>query len=115
MLKNAARLNSLTGLVITKMDVLDDLDEINICTAYEHQGKTIHDFPPDIHTLRHCTPVYETLAGWKQSISHITDYADLPENAKKYLQRLEELSRVPVKIVSVGPGRESTIIKQSVL
>ncbi len=115
MLKNAARLNSLTGLVITKMDVLDDLDEIKICTAYEYQGKTIHDFPPDIHTLANCTPVYETLAGWKQTISNITDYADLPENAKKYLQRVEELSQVPIKIVSVGPGREATIIKAAVL
>ena len=115
MIKNAARLNSLTGLVITKMDVLDDLDEIKICTAYEYQGKTIHDFPPDIHTLSHCTPVYETLAGWKQPISHITDYADMPDNAKKYLHRVEALSRVPIKIVSVGPGREATIIKASIL
>jgi len=115
MIKNAARLNSLTGLVITKMDVLDDLDEINICTAYRYQGKTIHDFPPDIHTLANCTPVYETLPGWKQTISNITDYADLPDNAKKYLQRVEALSQVPIKIVSVGPGRESTIIKAPVL
>jgi adenylosuccinate synthase len=115
MIRNAARLNSLTGLVITKMDVLDDLDEIRICTAYQYNGTHLVDFPPDINTLAGCTPVYETHPGWKQKISDITDYADLPDNAKKYLFRMEELSGVPVKIVSVGPGREATILKESIL
>jgi adenylosuccinate synthase len=115
MIKNAARLNSLTGLVITKMDVLDDLDEIKICTAYEHSGTTIRDFPADINTLAHCAPVYETHPGWKQKISGITDYQNLPDNAKKYLERITQLSKVPVKIISVGPGRESTIIKAPIL
>jgi adenylosuccinate synthase len=115
MIKNAARLNSLTGLVITKLDVLDDLDEIKICVGYQDNGNTLYEFPPDINMLSHCTPVYETHPGWKQKISDITRYEDLPENARKYLDRLETLSKVPIKIISVGPGRESTIIKESIL
>lgn len=115
MIRNAARLNSLTGLVITKMDVLDDLDEIKICTAYHYNGTTLDDFPPDIKTLAGCTPVYETHPGWKQKTSEIIDYADLPDNAKNYLNRIEELSGIPVKIVSVGPGREATILKELIL
>jgi len=115
MIRNAARLNSLTGLVITKLDVLDDLDEIKICVGYQDNGNTLHEFPSDIKTLAICTPIYETHPGWKHNISDITRYEDLPENARKYLDRVEELSGVPVKIISVGPGRESTIIKESIL
>jgi len=113
-LKNAVRLNSLTGVTITKLDVLDDLDEIKICTGYEYNGKIISDFPPEIKILQECTPVYESHPGWKQDISGITNFSDLPENAKKYLARIEELSNVKIKIVSVGPGREATIIKESI-
>lgn len=113
-LKNAVRLNSLTGLAITKLDVLDDLDEIKICTSYEYQGKTIENFPPEIKILEQCTPVYESHPGWKQNTSGITDYNNLPENAKSYLDRVVELSKVSIKIVSVGPGREATIIKENI-
>jgi len=113
-LRNAVRLNSLTGLVITKLDVLDDLDEIKICTGYEYQGQIIHDFPPEIKVLDQCTPVYETHPGWKQDTSTTTEYKDLPENGKKYLDRVVELANVPIKIVSVGPGREATIIKKNI-
>ncbi|NOX34341.1 MAG: adenylosuccinate synthase [Deltaproteobacteria bacterium] len=113
-LRNASRLNSLTGLAITKLDVLDDLDEIKICTGYELDGALISDFPPEIRILDECTPVYETHPGWKQDISGITEFNDLPENAKKYLARIEELSQVNIKIISVGPGRESTIMKEDI-
>lgn len=113
-LRNAVRLNSLTGLAITKLDVLDDLDEIKICTGYDHKGTKISDFPPEIKVLQECTPVYESHLGWKQDISGITEFNDLPENAKKYLARIEELSNVNIKIVSVGPGREATIIKENI-
>lgn len=113
-LKNAARLNSLTGLAITKLDVLDDLDEIKICTGYEYNGKQFENFPPEIKTLQNCTPIYEAHPGWKQDITKITKFEDLPENAKKYLARVEELAGVKIKIVSVGPGREATIIKESI-
>jgi adenylosuccinate synthase len=113
-LKNAARLNSLTGLAITKLDVLDDLDEIKICTGYEYKGKMIADFPAEIKTLQGCVPVYESHPGWKQDISGITKFDDLPDNAKKYLARVGHLSCVKIKIVSVGPGREATIIKERI-
>jgi len=113
-LKNAARLNSLTGLVITKLDVLDELDELKICTGYEYNGEVIEEFPPSIKVLENCTPVYETHPGWRQTTSALTDYGDFPENAKKYLDRIEQLSGVRIKIVSVGPGREATIIKEKI-
>ena len=115
MIRNAARLNSLTGLVITKLDVLDGLEEIRICIAYDYKGTVLHDFPADIHTLAQCTPVYETLPGWQQTISGITAYDALPDAARRYLDRIAGLSGVPVKIVSVGPGREATIIKEPIL
>ncbi len=113
-LKNAVRLNSLTGLAITKLDVLDDLDEIKICTSYEYNGETIHHFPPEIKILEQCTPIYETHPGWKQNTSGLIKYENLPENAKKYLARVSELANVSIKIVSVGPGREATIMKESI-
>ncbi len=110
MLKNAVRLNGLTGLVVTKLDVLSGLESLKICTAYEYNGKIIKDFPADQKVLAACTPVCETLPGWSQEIDDTRTLEDLPENAKKYLNRIEELSGVPVGIVSVGPGREQTII-----
>lgn len=113
-LNNAVKLNSLSGLAITKLDVMDDLDEIKICTAYQYKGKTISDFPADIRILEGCTPVYETLPGWKQNISAARVFDDLPLNAKKYLLRLEQLAKVKIKIVSVGPQREATIIKEHI-
>ncbi len=109
-LKNAARLNSLTGLVITKLDVLDDLKEIKICTGYEYDGEIIEHFPAGIKALENCTPVYETHPGWLTDTSKLTSFDQLPENAKKYLARIEELSGVKIKILSVGPGREATMI-----
>ncbi len=113
-LRNAARLNSLSGTAITKLDVLDDLDELKICTGYEYKGKIIKHFPPEIKVLEKCKPVYESLPGWKECTSKITEYERLPENAKAYLKRIEDLSGVPVKIVSVGPAREATIIKEHI-
>ncbi|MDA3915494.1 MAG: adenylosuccinate synthase [Deltaproteobacteria bacterium] len=113
-LRNAVRLNSLTGLAITKLDVLDDLDEIKICTGYQYNGTEIQDFPAEIKILQSCIPVYESHPGWKEDISGITKFDDLPENAKKYLARIEKLCSVRIKIVSVGPGREATIIKEKI-
>ena len=111
-LRNAARLNSLTGLVITKLDVLDELDELKICTGYEYDGQVLEHFPSSIKALENCTPTYETHPGWKTDTSKLTDFESFPENAKKYLNRIEALSGVPIKIISVGPGREATIIKE---
>ena len=109
-LNNAVRLNSLTGLVITKLDVLDDLDTINICTAYDYKGTTLEAFPADLEILAECKPIYETLPGWKENTSKIQTYDELPENTKKYLKRIEALTETKIDIISVGPGREETII-----
>ncbi|MDL2286364.1 adenylosuccinate synthase [Desulfococcaceae bacterium OttesenSCG-928-F15] len=109
---NAVRLNGLTGLVITKLDVLGGLDELKICTSYVLDGETVDYVPCSLKKLGNCEPVYETLPGWKEDISGILDYENLPENAKKYLARIEALSGVPISIISVGPGREETIIQK---
>ncbi len=108
--KNAVRLNSLTGLTITKLDVLGGMDAIKICTAYESNGQVRDDFPANLKTLGQCKPVYETLPGWTEDISTIRDKADLPENAIKYLNRIQEITETPIDIISVGPGREQTIV-----
>ncbi len=109
-LKNAVRLNSLTGLVITKLDVLGGLESLKICTGYECEGRIINDFPSDIKTLGLCKPVYESLPGWDEDISGITQLAGLPDNAKKYIKRIEDLAETPAQIISVGPGRDETIM-----
>ncbi len=108
--RNAVRLNGLTGLVITKLDVLGGQPEIKICNAYEYQGETLSEFPTDLNTLAACKPVYESLPGWQEDISGILRKEDLPENAKRYLARVEELTGTPIDIISVGPGREETIV-----
>ena len=113
-LKNAARLNGLTGLVITKLDVLDDLDELKICTGYEVDGKIHEHFPSSIKDLENAIPVFETLPGWKKDISAIREYDLLPANARNYLKRIEELSGVKIKIVSVGPDREATMVRENI-
>jgi adenylosuccinate synthase len=110
LLRNSARLNGLTGLAITKLDVLGGLEALNICTAYEYNGEIIHDFPASIKILGACKPVLETLPGWSEDITGVRKIDDLPQNAKNYLKRIEELTETPINIVSVGPGREETII-----
>lgn len=109
-LNNAVRLNGLTGLAVTKLDVLDGLEALNICTGYELQEKTLDYFPGDLQMLGECKPIYETLPGWSEDISGIRNYNDLPENTKKYLKRIEEIVETPVQIISIGPARDETII-----
>ncbi|MFZ2633709.1 MAG: adenylosuccinate synthase [Desulfosalsimonadaceae bacterium] len=113
-LRNAVRLNSLTGLVVTKLDVLDGLESINICNSYDYNGQTINEFPADLKVLGQCAPVYETLPGWSENISKIRRYDDLPQNTKNYLKRIEELTETKIDIVSVGPGREETIVLNNI-
>lgn len=109
-LENAARLNSLSGLAITKLDVLGGLDEIKICTAYEYEGQRLEHFPTDLTVLAACKPIYETHPGWEEDISGVRIYEELPENARTYLERVQELAATPIQIVSVGPGRDETIV-----
>ncbi|WP_373499573.1 adenylosuccinate synthase [Desulfococcus sp.] len=112
-LRNAVRLNGLTGLVITKLDVLGGLDEIKICNEYRYHGDTFRDFPTSLKVLAGCEPVYEVLPGWQEDISGVRDFEDLPENARSYLRRIEALIEAPIKIVSVGPGRNETIVLEN--
>ena len=109
-LNNAVRLNGLTSLTITKLDVLGGFDVLNICTGYEYQGRVLTEFPASLKVLSQCRPVYETLPGWSEDISGIRRQEDLPQNTRNYLDRIAELSRVPVGIISVGPGRDETIV-----
>ena len=115
LLRNSIRLNSLTGLVITKLDVLDGLPSLEICTGYEYEGRIISDFPANLKVLDACKPVYETLPGWTEDITQIRRFEDLPKNAKTYLTRIEELTETPIQIISVGPGREETIVLKNPL
>ena len=101
----------LTSIALTKADVFDSFDEIKVCTAYKdtRDGKVYTHYPTDVFMHKYLEPVYETHKGWKSYISKIREYENLPENCRKYLERLEELLGVPVSIVSVGPEREQNI------
>lgn len=113
LIRNAARLNGLTGLVMTKLDVLGGLEHINVCTAYEYKGRRMDDFPASLKVLAECKPIYETLPGWQEDISAVRVYEDLPKNARDYIERVHKLAGVPIPIISVGPGREETIVREN--
>jgi len=104
--------SSVTGLCVTKLDVLDDLEEIRLCVGYEIDGKPIPGLPVLAENFADCRPVYEDMAGWQQSTVGMTDYDKLPANAQAYLKKIEDLVDVPVDIISTGPDREQTIIRQ---
>ena len=112
-MKYSVLVGGLTSLALTKIDVFDSFDEIKVCTAYKdsRDGKIYKNYPTDVFIHKYLEPVYETHKGWKQDITGIKEYDKLPENAKKYLARLEELLEIPISIVSVGPDREQTIFK----
>jgi adenylosuccinate synthase len=106
----AVRINGLDCLAITKLDILDELDEIKVCTAYELDGQVIRDFPSDARIFARCVPIYETLAGWKQSTADCKELSELPEAARAYLKYLADLMEVPIAIISIGASRGQTII-----
>ncbi len=108
-IKHAVLLNGLTDIVITKVDVLSELDEIQVCTGYEIDGNIVHHIPSSLNDIEKAKPVYTTLAGWKQDISNIREFDQLPENCKRYIQLIEEVSGVRVSMVSVGPERNHNI------
>jgi len=110
-----ARINGLDALALTKLDVLDGLDQIEICTAYRSGGRTITDFPSDLSQLVAATPVYESMPGWKTPTKGVRRYEDLPEAARRYIARLEEVSGVRAGIVSTGSERDDTILRKDVL
>ena len=109
-MRRAAQVNSLTGLCITKLDVLDGLSTLKICTSYQYNGGTV-DLPPvGADAFEQCKPVYEELPGWKESTVGVRKLDQLPQNARNYLNRLEEVVGVPADIISTGPERDETII-----
>ncbi len=104
--------SSVSGLCVTKLDVLDELETIQICVGYTIDGEEISGLPIIVDRFADCRPVYEELPGWQASTVGITRYEDLPANARDYLQRIEELAGIPIDIISTGPDREQTIIKR---
>lgn len=112
--KYAAMLNSLDYLAITRLDILDGLDTIKICTGYTYEGEKIEEYPASLAVMEKVQPIYETLPGWKTPISHCRNYEELPKEARAYVERISELVGVPLGIVSVGPNRDQTIILQSI-
>ncbi|MCL2075089.1 MAG: adenylosuccinate synthase [Betaproteobacteria bacterium] len=112
LLRRSLIINGLTGLCITKLDVLDGLSEIKICTHYQLDGKTIDIFPLGADEAARCQPVFETLPGWAESTHGAQRWEDLPINARTYLNRLEELCQTPIDIISTGPERDETILRR---
>ncbi|HAJ33811.1 MAG TPA: adenylosuccinate synthase [Candidatus Atribacteria bacterium] len=110
----AVRINGMDSMVLTKIDVLSDFDKIKICTSYKYNGETIKEFPVNLEILENCIPVYEEMEGWKGDISQITKYEDFPRQLKAYINRIEELVKTKVVIVSIGPKRSQTIIREKV-
>ena len=106
----AAALNSFDYLAITRLDILDELEEIKVCVGYEYERKPVKEYPADLKFLSKVTPVYKTYKGWKEKISAIRDYDRLPALCKEYLADISKEIGVPIGIVSVGPSREETIV-----
>jgi adenylosuccinate synthase len=110
LLRNSARLNGLSSVAITKLDVLGEIDSLKICSGYEYKGERLDDFPASLDVLADCKPIYETLPGWPEDISDIKNFDVLPQNVKNYLKRVEELIETPISIVSVSPERDATMV-----
>jgi adenylosuccinate synthase len=110
LLKRSAQVNGLTGLCITKLDVLDGIDKIELCTGYELDGEVIDILPIGADDIARCKPVYETLEGWQDSTFGVTQLDKLPVNARLYLQRIEQVCGVPIDLVSTSPDRDHTIM-----
>ena len=108
-MRQAARVNSISGLCLTKLDVLDGLEQVNICTAYQNSAGGVLA-PLSADDYAQLQPVYEPLPGWSESTVGIKRVEDLPANARAYIARIEELTRVPIDIISTGPDRIETIV-----
>lgn len=109
-LRYAARINGLTDLAITKLDVLDSFETLKICVGYRYRGELLTEFPDNIAILDQCVPEYIELPGWQQDLSGVTSYEELPGNAQAYIEKIEELSGVKKALVAVGPKRSQTIV-----
>ena len=101
--------NGFTGLVLTRLDILDEFDSVKVCVGYEVDGKRVDRFPANTGLLARCEPIFEELPGWDQPTASATELSQLPENALAYVKRIEELVGCRVQIISTGPRREETI------
>ena len=106
----AVRINGIDSFAITKLDVLSTIDKIKICVGYTYKGSVMNEFTNDISVLSKCTPVYEEMDGWWEELDKVKNLDNIPENAKKYLRRVQEILGIPISIVSLGPWREQTIV-----
>lgn len=108
-LKYSFRINGITKIALTKLDVLDVFDKIKVCVGYKYKGKLITEFTPDLNTLEKCKPVYEELPGWQKNTNGLTDFKDLPDRAKGYVDYIAEKLETPVFLISTGSKRDQTI------
>ncbi len=109
-LKYAIRINGLTGIALTKMDILDGMDKLKICVGYKYNGKLYEEFPKEAEILENCEPVYEEVEGWKESTLGIRDLDNLPENARQYIKKIEEMLKTEAQIISTGQKRDEIIV-----
>jgi adenylosuccinate synthase len=112
--RHARRVSGITGLAITKLDTLSGLETLRICTAYKYNGQVMEEFPANLNILSKCEPVYEEMPGWKEDITGVRSINDLPENARHYIERITQLTGIPLSIFSVGPDREQTNIVRGI-
>lgn len=110
-LHHARRVNSLTALALTKLDILSDIPELKVCVGYELDGARLDHFPSDLPTLARCHPIYDTLPGWEGDIMGVREFTQLPANAQAYVNFISDQLGVPISIISVGPGREQTVLR----
>jgi adenylosuccinate synthase len=109
------RVNGLRALAITKLDVLDGMERLDVCTAYRCDGQLLDEMPGDTGLLGRCEPVYESLPGWTSPTLGVTDFARLPAEAQAYIRRLEALTGVPAVLISTGSERDHTIVRDRML
>jgi adenylosuccinate synthase len=111
----SVRINGLDALALTKLDVLDGLDRIEVCTAYRCGSRTLIEFPSDLSQLAACRPEYETLPGWSTPTRGLRRFDELPQNARRYITRIEEITGVPAAVVSTGSERHDTIVRDDIM
>ncbi|GAB6153404.1 adenylosuccinate synthase [Desulfosporosinus burensis] len=107
----AVRVSGISDFAITKLDVLTGFDTLKICVGYSVNGEIIREFPQSQKIFKQCQPVYEEMPGWQEDVTHVRQFGDLPEAARNYILRIEELSGIPATLVAIGPGREQTIVR----
>jgi len=113
-LKYSCRVNSISDLVLTHLDIYDDMEEIKVCTAYEIDGKVVSDFPARVDMLENAKPIYQTFKGWKKNIGGTKKFEDLPQKAREYVEFIEKYTETPISIISVGYERDDTMIRKPV-